>query len=123
MPLRCARPPDVDTRLPAHLEAFGLIRQAQALGGFGTVIHKGERDAGTIIVVLTENGTNTRIYERLPNIDGVRNWSLSKKQVTENTQEINEYLDRREKQDPDTWIVELDIANGERLIGLPNPSA
>jgi hypothetical protein len=110
-----------DARLPAHVEALGLIRAAQAAGGFGTVIQKGERDAGTIIVVLTENGTNTKVYERLPSIDGDRKWSLSKAQDPEKSKEIDQYLTRRGQQDRDSWIVELDIANGERLIGLTLP--
>lgn len=113
----------MDARLPAHIEALGLIRQAQAQGGFGTVIRKGERDAGSIIVVLTENGTNARAYERMPTADGGREWHLSRRQSIENARKFEEYLDRRAQQDRDTWIVELDVANGERLIGLPPPSA
>lgn len=44
----------VITRLPAHLEVAGLIRAVQAAGGFATVLNKGEREAGTILIVLTE---------------------------------------------------------------------
>lgn len=113
----------MEARLPAHVEALGLIRQVQAQGGFGMVIHKGEADAGTIIVVLTENGTNSRIYERMPQLDGSRIWSLTKIQDTDKSQEFGEYLTRRASQDSDCWIVELDIADGERLIGLSPPPA
>jgi len=59
----------MEGRLPAHVEALGLIRQVQAAGGFATVLQKGERDAGTIIVVLTENGLKARAYERFPSLD------------------------------------------------------
>ena len=113
----------MDERLPAHVEALGLMRQVQAAGGFATVLQKGERDAGTILVVLTENGTNARVYERFPSLDGKRKWQLSKEQDSEKPHEFNEYLERRGRQDPDTWIVELDIADGERFIGLPATSA
>ena len=41
----------MQTRLPAHLEVAGLIRAVEAAGGFATVIAKGERDAGTLLVV------------------------------------------------------------------------
>jgi hypothetical protein len=44
--------------------------------------------------------------------------------MTENAekkQNFSDYLTRRGVQDPDLWIVELDIANGERFIGLPVP--
>ena len=108
-----------DARLPARLEIASLIRLAQNGGGFAAVLKSGEEVAGTILLVLTENGTNPRVYERMPQLDGSRAWHCSKKQNTENKQEIPDYLERRSKQDDDLWIVELDIANGERLIGLP----
>lgn len=106
----------MDTRLPAHLEVSSLIRQVQSAGGFATVLHKGERNAGTILVVLTENGGNMRLYERMPQLDGSRKWSLSKGQDAENNIEFQEYLDRRAGQDPDLWLIELDIADGERFV-------
>ena len=109
----------VDQRLPAHVEVAALLRRVQAEGGFGTVIQKGEREAGTILLVLCENGTNARAYERMPQLDGTRKWHQSKQKDTDN----KDYLMRRRRQDSDLWIVELDIANGERLIGLGSESA
>ncbi|AKH43323.1 hypothetical protein FHS61_000975 [Altererythrobacter atlanticus] len=103
-------------RLPAHLEVGGLIRTVQAAGGFATVIKKGERDAGTLLIICCENGTNARAYERMPQPDGTRKWSLSRSQDTENPDEFWDYCSRRHAQDPDLWVVELDIANGERFI-------
>ena len=41
-------------------------------GGFATVLHKGERDAGTILVVITRNGEQSVAYERMPQLDGTR---------------------------------------------------
>ena len=108
-----------EVRLPARLEVAALIRLAQNGGGFAAVLKRGEETAGTIILVLTENGSNPRLYERMPVADGTRAWHCSKTEDTENKQEFSEYLDRRGRQDDDLWIVELDIANGERLIGLP----
>ena len=108
----------MDTRLPAHLEVSGLLRAVQAAGGFAMVLHKGEREAGTIVVVCVENGANRRIFERMPSPDGDRQWTLVQAEDAENPQNIDEYLARRERQDPDLWIIELDIADGERFVGL-----
>jgi Uncharacterized conserved protein len=113
----------MDIRLPAHLEVSSLIRTVNAEGGFATVLSKGERDAGTIMVVVTEGGREGRAYERMPQLDGTRQWQLSRRQNLENPYEFGEYLARRGDQDPDLWIVELDIAQGERFIGLPVNSA
>ena len=106
-------------RLPAHLEIAGLIRETNAAGGFATVVAKGERDAGTILIICCENGTNARLYERMPQLDGGRKWTLSLAQAPESPSEFSEYCARRSRQDADLWILELDIGNGERFIGLP----
>jgi hypothetical protein len=109
----------MDERLPAHLEISGLIRAVGAAGGFATVIEKGERDAGTILVICCENGTNARLYERMPQLDGSRKWTVSKIEDVDNPTEFSEYYIRRKRQDADLWVIELDISNGERFIGLP----
>lgn len=97
-----------------------MLRRVAAEGGFGTLIRKGERDAGTIIVVIAEKGENSRVYERMPSLEGDRVWTRTLEETAENKEEIADYLDRRGSQDPDLWIVELDIARGERFIGLPD---
>ena len=106
----------VDARLPAHLEVAGLIRAVQAAGGFATVIAKGERDAGTLLVVCCESGANGAAYERMPQPDGTRAWALSRRQDVDNPKEFWDYCDRRRQQDRDLWVVELDVPNGERFI-------
>ena len=105
-------------RLPAQLEVGGLIRAAQNAGGFASVLHKGDSEAGTILLIVTERGTNPRLFERMPSADGTREWSQRIIQNIEIKEQFEEYLARRRAQDPDLWIVELDSANGERLIGL-----
>lgn len=109
----------MDDRIPAHLEVTGLIRAVQAEGGFATVLAKGEKTAGTLMIICCENGTKLRAYERMPQLDGTRAWTISKVQDTENPVKFTEYCTRRGRQDDDLWILELDIANPERFIGLP----
>ncbi|MFC3096567.1 DUF1491 family protein [Alteraurantiacibacter palmitatis] len=105
-----------EARLPAHLEVSGLIRAVDAAGGFGTVIAKGERDAGTLLVICCERGTNAQAFERMPQVDGTRKWTRVKVQDPENPDEFSAYCERRRAQDPDLWVIELDIANAERFI-------
>lgn len=105
-------------RLPAHVEVSGLIRAVDAAGGFATVVKRGDRDAGTILVVTREKETTMCLYERMPDLEGERPWTKTKTQDSENKREFDEYLIRRGERDADCWIVELDIANAERFIGL-----
>lgn len=110
--------PESEPRLPAHVEVSALLRRVQAEGGFATVIRKGERDAGSLMVAIGEKGARMRLFERIPDHSGHRVWTLIRSQNDENKEEFDIYLNRRADQDPDLWIIELDIANGERFIGL-----
>ena len=103
-------------RLPAHVEVSGLIRAVEAAGGFATVVAKGERDAGTLLVICCEKGGLATAFERMPQPDGTRAWTASRTQDPENSKEFWDYCDRRKNQDDDLWIVELDVPDGERFI-------
>jgi hypothetical protein len=105
-----------DSRIPAHLEVTGLIRAVETAGGFATVLAKGERDAGTLLVVCCGRDRLAAAYERMPQPDGGRAWVLARQQDADNPFEFTEYCDRRKRQDGDLWIVELDVPNGERFI-------
>lgn len=108
----------MDARLPTHLEIAGLIRAVESQGGFATVLAKGERDAGTILLVTTGPGEATRLHERMPQRDGSRPFSVTRELDPDKPQEFNEYLTKRRQQDPDIWILELDIAGAERFAAL-----
>ena len=105
-------------RLPAHLEVSSMIRLAESNGGFAMVLHKGERDAGTILIVSMFRGTDMRLFERMPQLDGTRPFVLTRSQDIEKPNEFDEYLARRRSQDPDIWVLEVDIDDPERFIAL-----
>lgn len=105
-----------DARLPAHLEVSALIRAVEAAGGFGTIVARGERDAGTILILTTERGRNARLWERMPRVDGARIFELVRQQDPEKKAEFDDYLTRRTARDPESWLIELDVADAERLI-------
>jgi hypothetical protein len=111
-----------DARLPAHLEAGAILRLAESQGGFGTVLAKGERDAGTILLVTLCRGTGAVLFERMPQLDGSRLFVATKRENSENVQEFSEYLARRRSQDADIWLIEVDIADPERFVAQLNDS-
>jgi len=106
----------MDNRIPAHVEVSGLLRTAQSNGDFGMVLHTGERDGGTILIVMLDNQGLGTFLERMPQLDGSRKWAISKVQVSDNKSEFEDYLTRRMQQDPDVWIVELTVAKVEQFI-------
>lgn len=108
----------MDDRIPAHLEVTGLIRAVEAEGGFAMVLSKGERTAGTLMVICCNRATPARAYERMPQLDGSRKWVLSKEQDPEKPTDFYQWHQRRGMQDDDLWIVELDIENAERFVDV-----
>jgi hypothetical protein len=111
----------VDARLPAHLEASAILRLAESRGGYATVLARGERDAGTVLLVTLCRGKGAVLYERMPALDGSRSFVAAKRENPENQQDFAEYLARRRRQDEDLWLIEVDIADPERFVAeLPD---
>lgn len=104
-------------RLPAHLEASAILRSVNHEGGFATILHKGEPDAGTILIATGHRDASLCLYERMPDLDGNRVWTKTREEPVENEREFSAYLDRRAAQDSDCWIISLEIAHAERFIG------
>ena len=116
MPPTALRGCEMSARLPAHLEVGAILRLAESQGGFGMVLGKGEHDAGTILLVTLCRGADAVLYERMPGLDGSRTFVATKSEDPENRQVFSDYLARRRQQDPDTWLIEVDIADPERFI-------
>ncbi len=105
-------------RLASGVLVNGLIRLAEAQGGFGVVVAKGDVNAGAIAIILSEKGKKTCLLERALQPDGLYAWVRS--QNTENEADFQAALDRKRRFDPDLWIVELDIASTERFADEMN---
>lgn len=103
-------------RLPTRLEVSALLRQVAAAGGFAAVLAKGEPDAGGLIIVLAEKGEQSRAFERMPSPTGGRVWTLARAAGEGEAGHLAAWLERRRSQDPDLWIIELDVPQGDRFI-------
>ncbi len=109
----------MEPRLASSLLVTALLRRAEADGGFGTVIARGDATAGAIAVILTERGAHPRLFERMLQPDGRYGWEELSGRITEG-QELDALLERRRRFDPDLWIVELDIVSPERFAAEMN---
>lgn len=109
----------MEPRLATSVLVSALLRRAEAEGGFGTVLAKGDATAGTVAVVLLERGANPRLFERLLQSDGRYAWSESPA-APDGGEGLKALLERRRRFDPDLWILELDIASAERFAAEMN---
>ena len=109
----------MSARIASSVLVSGLLRRAQAEGGFGAVLAKGDATAGAVAVVLVERGVRKCLLERLLQPDGSYAWQAAT-QATEDDEEFRGLLERRRRFDPDLWVVELDIASAERFAAEMN---
>ena len=61
-------------RLASSTLVSALIRLAEADGGFGAVLARGDATAGAIAIILLERGDNPRVFERLLEPSGDYAW-------------------------------------------------
>ena len=104
------------SRLPTEVEATGMLRRAEAEGGFATVIRKGDPQSGALLLVIASRGTHAACLERILTLDGDYAWQRCGPAESASSIEVADFLARRTRFDPDSWIIELDIAAPERFI-------
>lgn len=102
-------------RLTSAMLVSALIRRVQAEGGFATVLHKGDADAGAILIECADRGQPQLTLEQATGLDGRLTWRLVADRTGGDVADHAERLQKRLRLDPDLWIVELDIAEAERF--------
>jgi hypothetical protein len=108
----------IEPRLAAELLVSALRRQADANGAFATIMRKGDRTSGSILLVRREKGRNPVLFEHISAVSGGGRWVEIPSQHIDNEQYISDYLARRLNRDPDLWIVELDVPFVERFTDI-----
>ncbi len=103
-------------RLPAHLEAASLIRRAEAEGGFGTVVKRGDPDRGSLVLLFTARGTHWACFERALSPGGNYGWQRVGPSAGSDAAALADWSQKRVRFDEDLWLIELDIADPERFI-------
>ena len=103
-------------RLTPGTEAAALVRRAEAQGDFATILRKGDPDRGALLLVISSRGRHVGCLERVLDLDGNYAWRTAGPAESANPAEVSDFLDRRTRFDEDLWLIELDIAQAERVI-------
>ena len=103
-------------RLSAAVEASGLLRRAEAEGGFGAVLRKGDPDRGALLLVVRSRERHVACLERTLAMDGNYRWERVGPDEDSGPQAVADFLQGRLRFDSDLWLIELDIAQPERFI-------
>ena len=111
-----------DERLPASLEAAGFVRRAEAQGDFATILKRGDPDRGALVIAVTSRGRHVAFLERTLDIFQGYQWREVGPRDSTGSAEIADFLQKRARFDPDSWLIELDIADPERFIAETIPT-
>jgi hypothetical protein len=102
-----------EARLTPGIEVSALLARAQAEGGFGAVLRKGDPDRGAMVVLLLQRGKPMQLLQRVLQITG--NYGWEGREVSE-SEGLQQHLAVLLRNDPDLWLLELDIPSTERFI-------
>ncbi len=105
-------------RVAAYVQIDAIRRLCEGEGGFATVLAKGNRNAGDIVIIYRERGGAPSLLRRGLRWDGPPTWAEIEHQTFENEQQLNDSLEQRRAVDRDLWLIELDVPDAERFIAI-----
>ena len=101
--------------LATDLWAGALIRRAELSGAFAVVARKGDARAGAVLVkVLNRSDRTARLYAEATRMDGERVWMQPA--ATTDEVELDRYIERAVRIDPDIWVVEIEDREGRHFL-------
>ena len=104
--------------LSTDIWVSALIRRAQLGGAFAAVIRKGDLRAGAVLVKLVNRrDAQFLLFAEASTGDGNRLWMQPIKGQDE--ADLDAYLARAIRIDPDLWVVEIDDHQGRHFLVEP----
>ncbi|MEE8660625.1 hypothetical protein CGLAMM_04600 [Acetobacteraceae bacterium EV16G] len=91
-------------RLKTEFWIRALIRQQAQRGNIATIVKKGDIDAGTPYIILIDRNRNIAVFRERALADGWERLPM------ESQGDLDSFLIRQEKYDPDLWILELETS-------------
>ncbi|HUZ12444.1 MAG TPA: DUF1491 family protein [Caulobacteraceae bacterium] len=97
---------------------YALLRRAQLAGAGAVIERKGDAGAGAVLVkALNRRAGEARLFAEATRGDGERVWMQPVDSLAE--PELDAYIARAARIDPDLWVVEIDDAQGRHFLTEP----
>lgn len=104
--------------ISSDIWVYALIRRVELAGAFATLVRKGDARAGAVLVkVVDRRGGEARLYAEAVRGEGEAVWMQPVDSRAE--ADIDAYLARAARIDPDVWVVEIEDADGARFLTEP----
>lgn len=101
-----------DDRIPTHLWVGAKLRRCSAEGIPATVIRRGERMSGTVMVKVYRSSAGCRLMSQTRDASGRLVWYRAHKEETVPEAEADALIERALRRDPDLWVVEVEPRDG-----------
>lgn len=102
---------DTPPRLRTDLVARALLRQSGLDGRSAMLLRKGDPDAGGILVVLAGRNGEGIVLSQARTDDGRPAWRRGTGATPVPPDQIQTYIDRQLKYDPDLWVLEIETVD------------
>lgn len=80
------------------------------------LLHKGDADAGAVLVKLVDGDRLARLYVPVRDMEGERVWSQPLGSLPLEEARADAYIARRREDDPDIWAVEIVDRQGRHFL-------
>src|SRR5690242_20722655 len=105
-----------DDRIPSQLWLGAHMRRLSAEGIPVAVIHRGEAMGGTVIVKLNQLELGCRVMTQARGPDGALGWLPGFENRLVPEAEVDAYIARAVRRDPDVWVLEVEDRAGRHLF-------
>ena len=111
----------IQARVTAELWIKAHIRRCDAYGIPATVVRRGDRTAGAILVKVNYLGPGCMVLAPANSLDGNisgggRQWRRATGQPLVPETEADAYIARQLNMDPDLWVLEIEDREGRHLM-------
>lgn len=103
----------MEPRLKSSLWVAAYLRRCFTLNLNGVVARKGDETAGSVIIKINLLDGRARVFEAAYDDKGARIWIAGLKEDPAAEPEVDAYIERASKRDPDLWVVEIENRTGE----------
>jgi hypothetical protein len=104
------------TRFASEFLLSMLRRRIEAAGGFATIVCRGAPESGAVLIIERAPDGTLILHEKRPGWAENRPWDPILTRTGTESGELDAYVERRRRADPDLWVVEVDVANAAQLI-------
>ncbi len=107
-----------EERLPTELWVSAHIRLADSQGVPMTVVRKGDRSRGTVLVKVNRLDGSCRVLAQVRHL-GRLAWTPGTGPAPVPEAQADQYVERQLRMDPDLWVIEVEDRQGRHWFDGP----